>query len=200
MSEPAEHPAQPLDSSARSPSGSRIGRPARQVGLRPGILLFATAVVVWAADQGSKYLALHHLARNERVDLIGSLFGLRLTSNPGAAFSMATNSTWVFTVIATVVVLMIVRIAGRLGSSGWALALGLLLGGALGNLTDRLIRPPSFGQGHVIDFLELPHWPIFNLADSCITTAAVVIALLSVLGIGFDGRRTSPEQGEPADG
>jgi signal peptidase II len=105
------------------------------------------------------------------------------------------------------VVVAIIRISRNLGSRGWTLALGLLLGGALGNLGDRLFRAPSFFHGHVIDFLEFPHWPIFNLADSSIVTAAVLIALLSVRGIGIDGRRatgtaapTDPtEQTDPTD-
>jgi signal peptidase II len=89
-------------------------------------------------------------------------------------------------------VVTIIRFARRLGSLGWAVALGLLLGGALGNLTDRLFRAPGFFRGHVIDFLEWPHWPVFNLADSCIVTAAALIALLSLRGIGIDGQRVTP--------
>jgi signal peptidase II len=156
-------------------------------------LTVAVAVIaglVLIADQGSKLLAVHQLTGRGRVDLIGSLFGLQLTRNAGAAFSTATGATWVLTLIAIAVVLTIIRFARRLGSRGWTVALGLLLGGALGNLIDRLFRAPGFMRGHVVDFLEFPHWPIFNLADSCIVTAACLIALLSLLGIGIDGRRT----------
>lgn len=148
------------------------------------------AVTVWGVDQASKVLAVHQLTGRGRVDLVGDLFGLLLVRNSGAAFSMATGATWVLTVIALAVVVTIVRVARRLGSVGWSVALGLLLGGATGNLTDRLFREPGFFRGHVVDFLQFPHWPVFNVADSCIVTSAVLIALLSVRGIGIDGVRT----------
>jgi signal peptidase II len=151
--------------------------------LVPGI-----AVLVWLVDQGTKALAVARLTGRGRIEIIGDAFSFQLVRNPGAAFSMATGATWVLTVIALVVVVTIVRIARRLGSTGWAVALGLLLGGAIGNLTDRLTRAPGFFRGHVVDFMEFPHWPVFNVADSCISVAAVLIALLSLRGIGIDGR------------
>jgi signal peptidase II len=166
--------------------------PDRPVALSNRRLTFAVAVIavlVLIADQGSKLLAVHQLPGRGRVDLVGSLFGLQLTRNAGAAFSTATGATWVLTLIAIAVVVVIIRFARRLGSRGWTVALGLLLGGALGNLTDRLFREPGFMRGHVVDFLEFPHWPIFNLADSCIVVAACLIGLLSVRGIGIDGQR-----------
>ncbi len=150
-----------------------------------------------AREVGSKYLAVRHLSPGERTDLLGSLFGLRLTRNPGAAFSMATNSPQIFTIISILVAITILWMVKRLRSYGWALALGLLLGGALGNLSDRLFREPGFGGGHVVDFLEFPHWPIFNIADSCVVTAALLIGLFSILGLGIDGRRaSSPPPGD----
>jgi signal peptidase II len=153
------------------------------------LLTIALAIVVLAADQGTKYLAVQKLTGRGPVNVIGTAFRFQLIRNAGAAFSMATGATWLLTVVAIAVVIVIVRISRRLGSRGWAAALGFLLGGALGNLTDRLVRPPGVFRGHVIDFLEFPHWPIFNLADSSITVAAVLIALLSLAGIGIDGRR-----------
>ena len=159
------------------------------------------AVLALAADQLSKYVAVEQLTGEGRVDLLGDLFGLRLARNSGAAFSLATGATWILTTVALVVVVVIIRIARRLGSRGWAIALGLVLGGALGNLSDRLFRPPAFFHGHVIDFLELPHWPIFNLADVCIDTGAVLIVLLSLRGIGIDGSRlTKTPAPAPKDG
>jgi signal peptidase II len=155
------------------------------------------ALLVLAADQGSKIWAVDALGDGRRVDVVGDLFGLRLVRNPGAAFSLATGMTWLFTLVALVVVIVIIRVSRQLGSASWAVALGLLLGGALGNLTDRLTREPGFFRGHVIDFLVLPHWPVFNVADSCIVTAAALIALLSVIGIGVDGQRAGTE---PAGG
>lgn len=163
-------------------------------------LVPAIAALVLLADQGSKWAAVEHLAGRGRVDVIDGVLWLHLTRNAGAAFSMATGATWLLTIVALVVVVAIIRISRNLGSRAWALALGLLLGGALGNLGDRLFRAPSFFHGHVIDFLEFPHWPIFNLADSSIVTAAVLIALLSVRGIGIDGRRVSTTEGSaPTD-
>jgi signal peptidase II len=175
----------PVEQQAR-PRARRQALPWVTVGL---------ALLVLAADQGTKAWALHSLGDGRRVDVVGSLFGFELVRNAGAAFSMATGMTWLLTLVALIVVIAIIRISRRLGSAGWALAFGLLLGGALGNLTDRLTREPGFFRGHVIDFLVLPHWPVFNVADSCIVTAAVLIALLSVIGIGIDGQRVGkPEE------
>jgi signal peptidase II len=157
------------------------------------------AALVVLADQGSKALAVRKLTGGQRVDVVGSLLGLRLTRNPGAAFSMATGATWLLTLVALVVVVVVIRISRRLGSVGWTIALGLLLGGALGNLTDRLTREPGFFRGHVIDFLVLPHWPVFNLADWSIVTAACLIALLSVIGIGIDGQRVAGDDRDVHD-
>ena len=144
------------------------------------------AVVVLALDQLTKALVVADLGEGERRDFAGSLLRLHLTRNAGAAFSTATGMTWVLTVIAAVVVVVVVRVASRLQSRVWALTLGLLLGGALGNLTDRLFRAPGVARGHVVDFLELPHWPIFNVADSAIVTAGVLVVLLTLLGVGLD--------------
>jgi signal peptidase II len=95
--------------------------------------------------------------------------------------------TVVFTVVAVAVAAFILRIAGKLRSKAWAVALGLVLGGAMGNLADRVFREPAVFRGHVIDFLELPHWPVFNIADSCIVSGGLLMVLLSVLGVAHDG-------------
>lgn len=154
-------------------------------------------MTVYVADRLSKAWALAHLRPGEPRDLLGPLLRLHLTFNSGAAFSIATGATWIFTLIACAVVVVIVVTSRRLRSLGWAWALGLLLGGSLGNLTDRLVRAPGFGRGHVTDFLELPRWPIFNVADSCIVAAAVLIGLLALRGIGVDGARgPSSTQGQ----
>jgi signal peptidase II len=173
--------------------------PGRVSNRRLIVVVGLLALLIWAADQGTKLWAVHGLTPGERVSLIGSAFGLDLTRNAGAAFSMATGATWVLSVVAVAVVVTIIRFARQLGSWGWTVALGLLLGGALGNLTDRLFRAPGFMRGHVVDFLEFPHWPIFNLADSCIVTAACLIALLSLRGIGIDGRRVESGDTESGD-
>jgi signal peptidase II len=161
-------------------------------------MLVGVALTVIATDQLTKVWAVAELSGRGRVDLIGDLLGLRLTRNSGAAFSLATNATWALTLVAVVVVVVIVRMTRRIGSRAWALTLGLLLGGAVGNLIDRLLRQPGFARGHVVDFLELPHWPVFNVADSCIVVSAVLIGWLGLRGIGLDGRRTGPEPAEAA--
>jgi signal peptidase II len=151
-----------------------------------------TASLVVLADQAAKVWAVSALSDGRTVVVVEGLLQLRLYRNPGAAFSMATGSTWLFTVVAAVVTVVIVRISRRLGSRGWALALGLLLGGAVGNLIDRLLRSPGFPQGHVVDYLDLQRFFVFNLADASITCAAVLIALLGLRGVGVDGSRVGP--------
>jgi signal peptidase II len=130
------------------------------------------------------------LSDREPVTLLGGLLTLRLVRNPGAAFGFAQGLTIAFTVVAVAVVVVILRLSRRLRSTPWAVALGLVLGGAVGNLVDRIFRAPGPGRGHVVDFLELPHWPVFNLADSAIVTAAVLMVLLSARGLSYDGTRT----------
>ena len=160
-------------------------------------MVAAVAVVVVALDQVTKALAVAHLTENTRTRFLGPVLRFDLTRNAGAAFSTATGMTWVLTLIAAAVVVFVVRAARRLGSRWWALAFGLLLGGACGNLTDRLFRAPGFARGHVVDFLEFPHWPIFNLADSSIVCAGVLVVLLTLRGISWE-RRPDPVA-EPAD-
>lgn len=160
------------------------------------VLLAAVAVLGYALDQLTKAWALRALTPGEPKSVVGDLLRFDLVRNPGAAFSFATNATWVLTGIAIVVIVVICFVARRLRSWPWAVALGLLLAGALGNLTDRFVRPPGGGQGHVIDFLRLPHWPVFNVADMCVVTAACLIALLAIRGVSLDG---SPARDVPAD-
>ena len=153
------------------------------------VVLVTSAVMVYIADQWTKAWAAANLEPDQPRELLGTLLQLNLTRNPGAAFSILTGSTWILTLIAGAVVVFIVITARRLGSRGWAFALGLLLGGSLGNLTDRMFRAPGPGRGHVVDFLQLPSFPIFNIGDSAIVTAAVLIALLAFRGINVDGTR-----------
>jgi signal peptidase II len=157
------------------------------------LALLATAGVVLLLDQLAKAWAVGALGDGRSIEVVGELLQLRLFRNPGAAFSFATGTTWIFTLIATVASIAIVRASRHLGSPLWALALGLLLGGALGNLTDRLFREPGFPQGHVVDFIDLPRLFVFNIADASITCAAVLIALLSWRGVRVDGSRAMPE-------
>lgn len=152
--------------------------------------LTGVAAAVYGVDQLTKVLAVARLQPGDPRPLIGELLQLHLIRNAGAAFSMATGVTWVLTIVAVVVVVVVVRSARRLGSVGWAVTLGLLLGGALGNLTDRLLRAPGFGRGHVVDFIDYAGLFIGNVADIAIVVAAIAVALQAVRGIGLDGRRT----------
>jgi signal peptidase II len=118
---------------------------------------------------------------------LGGVLTFRLIRNPGAAFGLGVGVTIVFTAITTVVIAAILRTSRRLGSLPWAITLGLLLGGALGNLTDRIARSPSPLRGHVIDFIELPSWPIFNLADSAICVAGAMMVVLAFRNVPLEG-------------
>lgn len=171
-------------------------RPARPR-LVLGLLLLAG--VVLTVDQATKAWALGALSEGERTPVLGDLLGLTLLRNPGAALSLATGMTWVFTLASVAVSIVILRVAHRLGSRAWAVALGLLLGGALGNLGDRLFREPGFARGHVIDFIAYADWFVGNVADIAIVGAAALIVLLSLRGIGIDGSRATDEGADGAD-
>jgi signal peptidase II len=175
-------------------SGTSLNDVTRSVPARRGLLLLLAVVAagVYGLDQLTKALAVAELTPGERHPLLGDLLGLHLIRNAGAAFSMATGVTWVLTLVALVVVVVVVRSARRLGSPGWSITLGLLLGGALGNLTDRLLRSPGFGRGHVVDFIDYGGLFIGNVADIAIVVAAVAVAVQAVRGVGLDGRPARP--------
>ena len=155
---------------------------------------FVLAAAVLLVDQLTKWWAESALVSGGApVPLVGELLQLRLIYNPGAALSIATGMTWVLTVVVVVVVVVIVRAIRRIGSTGWAVALGMLLGGALGNLGDRFFREPGFAEGHVVDFIDYGVF-VGNVADIAIVAAAVLIVLLSFRGIGLDGRRHVEER------
>jgi signal peptidase II len=157
------------------------------------LLMGATAVVAYAADQVTKIWAQNTLRTGEPVDVVGDHIRLNLIRNAGAAFSIGNGATWVMTLVACGVLVFILRTARRIGSSAWAVALGLLLGGSLGNLTDRMVRSPGPGRGQVVDFIDYFGFFIGNVADIAIVGAAAFIALLAVRGVGVDGAR--PHQG-----
>ncbi|NHC12265.1 signal peptidase II [Motilibacter sp. E257] len=171
--------------------------PARGRGRRPAVLaLGLVALVVYAVDQVTKVVAKSALEGKEPVEVLDGVLQLRLVLNPGAAFGIAGGATVLFTVVAAVVAVVIIRMARTLHSTAWAVALGLLLGGALGNLTDRVLRAPGLFRGHVVDFLELPNWPVFNVADMAICCAAALLVLLSLRGV----QPTGPAHGDDAHG
>jgi signal peptidase II len=187
--DPQPAPTQSPDPTSADPTG-----PGARVSRR-GLfgLLVVVAVVSYAADQLTKIWALAALVPGDPVDIVGEYIRLNLIRNPGAAFSIGNGATWVLTLIAFAVLVFILVTARRLGSVGWAWALGMLLGGSVGNLTDRMLREPGPGRGHVVDFIDYFGLFIGNVADIFIVGAAILIALLAVRGIGVDGVR--PERG-----
>ncbi len=154
--------------------------------------LFAVvALVGLALDVATKAIAVDQLEPGRPVPLLGGLLTLRLIRNPGAAFSTGEGITPVFALAAcAVLVFVLARLVPRLGHPAWSVALGLLCAGVAGNLVDRFLRQPGVLRGHVVDFLQLPYWPIFNVADMCITSAAVMIMVLAVVkNVGIGGER-----------
>ncbi len=162
-------------------------------------LLIALAVAVFVLDLVSKVVVVATIEPGEDIRVLGGLFYLTQLRNVGAAFSFAEGWTIVFSLIAVVVAVVIVRTARRLFSTGWAVALGLVLGGALGNLVDRIFRDPGFLRGGVVDFLSAfaPDgrvWPVFNVADSAIVCGGILGALMALRGIEFDGTRVATKK------
>ncbi len=152
-------------------------------------LLFGVAAAVLVTDVITKVIVVATLMPLHPVRVVGALLQLDLVRNSGAAFSFGTSMTIVFTLIAVGVIVFIVRTSRRLHSVPWAVTLGLLLGGAAGNLTDRLLRSPGAFRGDVVDWIQLPHWPVFNVADSCIVCGGFLAVVLAARGIRLDGSR-----------
>ncbi|OBB95580.1 signal peptidase II [Mycobacterium sp. 852002-40037_SCH5390672] len=156
-------------------------------------LLLSIAGIVLALDVVTKVLAVKLLPPGQPVPIIGDTVTWTLVRNSGAAFSMATGYTWVLTLIATGVVVGIFWMGRRLVSPWWAVGLGMILGGAMGNLVDRFFRAPGPLRGHVVDFLSVGWWPVFNVADPSVVGGAILLVVLSIFGFDFDsvGRRTA---------
>jgi signal peptidase II len=145
--------------------------------------------VVYLLDQVTKALAVAHLEGRPPVRVVGDLLVLTLVRNPGAAFSTGTSYTIVLSLVALTATVVVLVLARRLRNPLWAFGLGCLLGGVLGNLTDRVFREPSILRGHVVDFIALPHWPVFNVADMSINIAAAVIVIQALRGVPHSGER-----------
>jgi len=141
------------------------------------------AVVVLAVDQLTKMWAEASLPVGQRFPLLGDALGIRLIYNPGAAFSIGSGATWVFTIAAAGAVVAASWFTWRVRSRAWAICIGLFLGGAVTHLADRLLRPPSFGQGHVVDFIAYFDWFVGNVADIALFAAGVLVVALSALGL-----------------
>jgi signal peptidase II len=170
-------------------AGANGGAPPRR---RRVAVLVCVAAFALAADIVSKAIVVAHLRPDQPVHLLGDVFEILLTRNPGAAFSVGTGETAVFTVIAFGVIVYIARTARKLYSVGWAIALGLLLGGAMGNLGDRIFRSPGPFRGYVVDWIGVVprYYPIFNLADSAIVCGGILTVILALRGYHLDGTRS----------
>ncbi|MGB3186688.1 MAG: signal peptidase II [Ornithinimicrobium sp.] len=162
-----------LNSAQSPPTGHRPNRRNLAWGIAGGWILVDQATKIWAQEA---------LTGRDPVPVVGQLLEFRLVYNSGAAFSMGAGNTWIFTILATLVVSYLLWHTRSIDHRGWAVALGLLIGGAGGNLIDRLTREPGFGRGHVVDFIALPNFPVFNVADIGIFCAAVLIGLLVLRG------------------
>ena len=160
-------------------------------------VVFGVAFTVLALDVVTKLIVVRTLSGHPPIRLLDGFLTLLLLRNSGAAFSIGTSMTIVFTAIAVAVIVYILRAARRLRSLPWAITLGLLLGGATGNLADRIFRSPGLFRGDVVDWIELPHWPVFNLADSAIVCGGLLAVLLALRGVRLDGSREG--DGEQAD-
>jgi signal peptidase II len=167
------------------------------------VLLLSIAATVVLVDIVTKVLVVAAIRPGENIRVLGGLVYLTQIRNAGAAFSMATGMTWLLAIIALAVVAFIIRMAPKLRSTPWAVCLGLVLGGAIGNLIDRIFRAPGVMQGHVVDFVSVfaPNaevFPAFNAADSGITVGGVLLVLLAVLGYDYDGSRHGRPAARPA--
>ncbi len=186
---------EPPSDVAASPAPDPVPPKPRRVGL-----LAAIAGTVVILDLLTKIIVVATIDPNEPVRVLGGLVYLSLIRNPGAAFSMATGMTWLLALVAIGVVGFIMRMAPRLRSTPWAVSLGLVLGGAIGNLIDRIFREPGILQGHVVDFVSVfgpnaEYFPVFNVADSAITVGAISLVVTALLGIDFDGTSTRKARG-----
>ena len=145
--------------------------------------LFSVAWAVWIIDLATKIWAVNNLSYKSNVKVIGEFFQLTFVRNPGAAFSFAADVTVFLSIFSLIVMIAVLYYAPRITSRGWAVVLGLVLGGILGNMVDRIFREPGVLRGHVIDWLQLPNWPVFNIADTAIVIAALLAMVLTARNI-----------------
>ncbi|MEU6804123.1 signal peptidase II [Streptomyces neyagawaensis] len=166
---------------------ARTDAPARPRGKRRIAVLFGVAALAYVLDLVSKMIVVARLEHHEPIEIIGDWLKFEAIRNAGAAFGFGEAFTIIFTMIAAIVIVVIARLARKLYSLPWAIALGLLLGGALGNLTDRIFRSPGVFEGAVVDFIAPKGFAVFNLADSAIVCGGILIVLLSFRGLDPDG-------------
>ena len=163
-------------------------------GRRCLILSLVVAALIYAADQLTKLWVVAELPLGQQFPVVPGLLWWQHIRNSGAAFSLGSDFTWIFTVVMAAVVFIAATLR-KVRHPIWAVGLGLVLGGASGNLTDRLVREPSFGQGHVVDFIAVPNFAIFNLAD-CGVVVGIAVIMILILG---DRDMTRPADRRTAD-
>ncbi|MCG2623862.1 signal peptidase II [Arthrobacter sp. I2-34] len=196
---PPESPsAEDLPAGGTAGSAAAGPAPARRSG-KFVLVLACCAAFAYLFDQATKFWVVGTMVEGQTIPVLPPLLSWHFIRNPGAAFSIGEDYTWIFSIVMACVAAAILFYARRVRSIWWAIALGFLLGGALGNLTDRLFREPSFGMGHVVDFIAFPNFAIFNIADSAIVGAVILWCILTLLGIGMDGRR-APARGHGSEG
>ena len=178
---------------SRPVSAARARRHAR--GIRLTVLLLA--VTVLAVDQLSKRWAVSRLSGDRSISVLGDVLRLRLLYNPGAAFSMGTELTWVFTIVAAVAVVAVAAVAWRARSRLWSIGLGLALGGVASHLLDRLFRDPGFARGHVVDFIDYSGLFVGNIADIAIVGGFALLAVMYLAGVPINPRNRRPAPAEP---
>lgn len=184
LTRPVASDNQPKQDTTDVPTGLSAGLPRRRIAV-----VVAVAVAVLALDIATKCIIVATLSPTQSIRLFGGFLHIRQDRNPGAAFSFAPGLTILFSLIAITVIVVILRSSRRIRSVPWAITLGLLLGGATGNLVDRIFRAPGLFRGWVVDWIQIPHWPVFNLADSAIVCGGILAVLLSARGIRLDGQR-----------
>lgn len=205
-SEPTEQhrPDDLPDDSADADDVVKAALPPRRL-----VTVLALAASILVVDQITKIIAVATLTPGESPRVLGGLVYFSLIRNPGAAWSLGTGQTWVLALVACVVVVVIIRMASKLRSGWWAACLGMILGGALGNLMDRFFRYPGFLHGHVVDFVSVfgpnaEYFPVFNVADSGITIGAILLVITAARGVELDGSRSrsarTERRGRDADG
>ncbi len=151
--------------------------------MRTWRILFSVAWAVWILDLATKIWAVNNLSFKANIKVIGEFFQLTLIRNPGAAFSFATGATIFLSLFSLIVMIVVLYYSPKITSRGWAVVLGLVLGGILGNMVDRIFREPGVLRGHVIDWLQLPNFPVFNIADTAIVCAALLSMVLTARNI-----------------
>lgn len=181
--------------------GQHTEGPRRKLSKTSYLLIMAgSGLFAYLFDQLTKLWVVNTMTEGQITEVLPPVLSWHFIRNSGAAFSIGEEVTWIFTIIQAAVPLIVFWLSRRLGSVWWSIAFGLLAGGALGNLTDRLFREPSFGMGHVVDFIALPNFAIFNIADSAVVGAVILICILTFKGIGLDGLAAEPDDRDGRSG